>query len=467
MSKYFIRHFFKKYNMLKINKADIFSTIISNISKIDFQKECSLDNKLATEKHQIVTVVETVKREADEAKFGLCVNGNSYYVYNRCFWEIITYKELSNFLGEAAQKMGVDKYSGKYFSYQEKLLKQFQSSSEFQRKKNDEVLINLLNCTFVFNTDSSSFREHKKEDFLKYQLDFEYNPDAKAPLFNKFLDEVLPDKCLQNLLAEHCGNLFIKSKQLKLEKLPVLYGTGANGKSVFFEIITALLGKANVSSFSLQNLTNSNGYYREQIADKIVNYSSELSDKFDNAAFKQLVSGEPIDARSPHQIPIIIDNYAKMMFNCNSFPKQTEANYAFWRRLHTIGFMVTIDAEKRDPELANKIVKSELAGVFNWVLRGLERLLLNKKFSNCEKADELLENFRINADSVSLFIENSGYKKNLENFIYLKDLYEEYTEFCVKNGYYRTTNKTFSDRLKINQLKLERKTMGTVVYIKK
>src|SRR5690606_41567228 len=58
----------------------------------------------------------------------------------------------------------------------------------------------------------------------------------------------------QRVLAEYLGFVFIKhgSNALKEEKALILYGTGANGKSVFFEVVNALLGTDNVSSYSLQ-----------------------------------------------------------------------------------------------------------------------------------------------------------------------------------------------------------------------
>jgi putative DNA primase/helicase len=39
---------------------------------------------------------------------------------------------------------------------------------------------------------------------------------------------------------EYLGYLFVRNKSLNLEKSLILYGTGANGKSVLFEILNAL-----------------------------------------------------------------------------------------------------------------------------------------------------------------------------------------------------------------------------------
>ncbi|HRQ86388.1 MAG TPA: DNA primase, partial [Flavobacteriales bacterium] len=79
------------------------------------------------------------------------------------------------------------------------------------------------------------------------------DPEATAPKFQAYLDKVQPDKDRQMILAESVAHVFINTATLKLEKVPLLYGTGANGKSVFFDVVNALLGgDANVSSYTLQ-----------------------------------------------------------------------------------------------------------------------------------------------------------------------------------------------------------------------
>ena len=68
----------------------------------------------------------------------------------------------------------------------------------------------------------------------------------------KFLDEILPEKELQFIVAEFFAYAFIK--HLKLEKAAFFLGREANGKSVLSEIIRALFGKHSFSSFSLTDL---------------------------------------------------------------------------------------------------------------------------------------------------------------------------------------------------------------------
>jgi putative DNA primase/helicase len=266
-------------------------------------------------------------------------------------------------------------------------------------------------------------------------LPFEYTPEANAPIFAEYLDKVLPESQLQHILAEYLGYVFIQPTTLKLEKTLLLYGTGANGKSVFYEIVRRLLGEQNTSEYSLQSLTNDNGYFRAMIANKLVNYASEINGKLEASIFKQLVSGEPVEARLPYGKPFMLTQYAKLIFNCNELPKDVEYTVAYFRRFLIIPFEVTIPEAEQDKQLAQKIIASELSGVFNWVLQGLKRLLDQKQFTECESVKRAREQYEKESDSVKLFLEEKEYKPHPTSFVALQKLYLEYRTFCQDDGF--------------------------------
>jgi putative DNA primase/helicase len=309
-------------------------------------------------------------------------------------------------------------------------------------------------------------RPFNNADFLTYQLPFRYDAAATAPVFSKYLDRVLPDKSAQAVLSEYAGYLFIRhGSGLKFEKCLILYGNGANGKSVFFEILTALLGRENVSTYPLSDLTDKTGYYRAEIANKLLNYASEISKEMNCDLFKKLASGEAFTARSPYGRPFEVMNYAKMIFNANELPKDTEQTNAFFRRFIIIPFDVTIPTEEQDRELHRKIIEGELAGVFNWVLDGLKRLLSNKRFTDCTAIDETLKQYRTESDSVQLFIDENNYQPSNESML-LKELYQHYRAFCCEDGYRACSNRTFSERLRAKGFEII-KSGDRRVYIKK
>jgi putative DNA primase/helicase len=300
---------------------------------------------------------------------------------------------------------------------------------------------------------------------MRYRLPFAYDPKATAPKFQAFLNRVLPEKDKQEVLCEYLGYIFISTRRLKLEKVLFLFGTGANGKSVIYDIIRALLGNQNTSEYSLQTLTDAKGYERAQIADKLVNYATEINGKLESSKFKSLASGEPMEARLPYRDPFIIEDYAKLIFNTNELPKDVEFTHGFFRRFLIIPFEVTIPEKEQKKGLANEIIKDELPGVFNWILTGLNRLLTNERFSESPSIDKALEEFRTESDTVKRFLEEFEYFPDPDKKILLKDLYPQYKNFAFEDGNKVLAKSNFKKRLELNKIQVKRESEGIQVYV--
>jgi putative DNA primase/helicase len=431
----------------------------------------SLDKKLKisklTKNHYLILCIEQLLKIAIVNKWGLCKKNGFIYLYNGSYWNEIDKERFQFFLGNVALQMGVEKFKGKIHTFKDELFKQFLADAYLPtpKAKNNSVLINLQNGTFEITPKSQKLRPFEQKDFITHQLPFEYEPEATAPLFQKYLDEVLPDADKQKVFAEYCGYIFIKPSVLKLEKMLILYGTGANGKSVFFEILNALLGSENISNYSLQSLTNDNGYFRAKIGNKLVNYASEINGKLETDIFKQMASGEPIEARLPYGEPFILNEYAKLIFNCNELPKDVEHTNAYFRRFLIIGFDVTIPEDRQDKQLPQKIIKNELSGVFNWILKGLDSVLEQKNFSKCEAIDNARSDYEKQSDSVQLFIDELGFKTSTTEYVLISAIYPKYNNFCFEDGYRPVGKIKFIQRLKHFKIFVDRIGIGNIAYI--
>lgn len=435
----------------------------------DIRKQ--LDKIKVNTKHYRILSIKNVSKTATKNRWGLCKNHDFIYLYNSAFWTEIDKDEFQKFLGEAAEKMGVRWDNTQDYQFREQLFKQFLATEYLSNPPGDQnkVLINLLNGTFEVTAKGTKLRQFDRADFLTYQLPFEYDPEAEAPIFQTYLNKVLPDKERQRVLAEYLGFVFIKhgSNALKEEKALILYGTGANGKSVFFEIVTSMFGRDNVSNYSLQSLTEEKGFYRARISNKLVNYASEISGKLEASLFKNMVSGEPVEACLKYGQPFTMTDYAKFIFNCNELPKEVEHTNAYFRRFLIIPFDVTIPEHEQDKQLHAKIIKNELSGVFNWVLEGLNRLLEQKGFSVCEAAKQAVEQYKIQSDSVKQFIEENGYQSSPTDHKLIKELYTDYRAFCSDDGCPPVKKTNFIKRVQGFGITVEKKNIGNVAYLSK
>lgn len=459
---------------------DIYESIIkhNNNASIEESESISFDEwknlvgPIKVEhKHLWIFCSNELLRVTEGLGFGLCSYNNTIYLYNGEYWIRFPFIEFKNFLGRAANAMGIEKSTADYYQFKESFSKQFMDSSNLTKPiaKTGSFLLNLKNGTFEISNKGIIKLPFNKKDFLTYQLPFNYEPTAIAPLFESFLNKVIPDKQKQRVLAEYLGYIFIKheSKSFEVQKVLFLYGSGANGKSVFYKIVEALIGRQNISNFSLQSLTDEKGYSRAMIEDKLLNYASEINGRVESDVFKKMASGEPIEARLPYGKPLTLTQYAKMLFNCNELPKDTENTDAFFRRFLVIPFDVTIPKTEQDLNLANKIINSELSGVFNWVLAGLNRFLDQNGFSVCDASEKALEIYKMDSNSALQFLDDKNYHKSANQYVLLKNVYIEYREFCMEIGKKPMNKPNLRKQLEMLQYEIKRQggTGDNIVFL--
>lgn len=450
---------------------EILTSLLDQVQPVDFRtlaKLSSPTDKLRTQ-HYVVLVIQELLSLAITNDWNLSRRQGSLFSYNAAYWCKLDEATLRSFLKRVAIKQGVPELTGKYHLFVDQLYKQFLETATLgtpPSKKREEVLINLQNGTFEISLRQQILRPFHAEDFLAYQLSFAHSPEATAPLWQTFLDEVVPDLPSQMVLAEYIGYVFVAPSLLKLEKVLLIFGTGANGKSVFFEVVTALLGQENVSNYSLASLTGTPAYCRAHLATKLVNYASELNRGLEADTFKLLASGEPIEARLPYGQPFVLTDYAKLIFNCNELPIAVENTHAFFRRFLIIPFNVTIPEDKQDKMLPSKIINTELAGVFNWMLTGLRRLLAQRKFSSCEAAQKELEIYKIQSDTVRLFLDELQLKPSSDKKRATQEVYNDYRNFCSEFGNRLPVARLkFVTRLAAAGIHEERRNTGRVLFI--
>ena len=442
--------------MLKsIGKVDLIRTLQNNL-KDPLLKYTDEDGNVATFKVPmnlyIVAIIHEISKVAAKNNWEVAKEHDVIYLFNGIYWQRSEDSHIKAFLGKAAIKLGY--YSpaqAMTHNFVENTFKQFSQSALIKKRNRNKntVMINLLNGTLEVTEGNCILKKHDPDDFITYVLDFNYDPTATAPLFHRYLERVLPDHSSREVLQEFHGYIFIR--HLKLEKALVLLGGGQNGKSVQFEITKSLLGDDNVSTKSLGDLVDrdAGNDNRAKLQDKLLNYGSEIrANVMDVDIFKRLVSGEPVAAREKYKTGFDLVNTCKFLFNANGMPKEIERTDAYFRRFIIIPYDQKITESEKDPELHTKIIKDELPGVLNWVIGGLYRLLQQKKFSDCHAANEALEAYKKESNSVALFVEEEGIVANDDGAFPNKLLYGLYKEWVADAGMGKFSNINFSKEMK-------------------
>lgn len=408
-----------------------------------------------------VIIIRKLLELAEKKGLGIGTYNYCFYFFNLKYWQQKDQGFLHSFLGEFAQKCGLEELEAQQAKVKADLVKQFQSDAEIPEfnKKTDEVRIPLKNGTLVFKNGEMKFINFERSHFLTYQLSFDYDPTAKAVIFQKFLDRVLPDKTLQHVLLEFIGYCFVK--KMKIEKMLLLFGSGRNGKSVVNEVIHALLGSENVTSFSITSLCDPKSQTRPFLENNILNFSQEFGNgKFDIDIFKTIVSNQKIEVKKLYQNPYIVENYGRLASNCNVLPRVTENKDAFYRRLIILPFKEKILEAEIDIDLANKIISRELSGVFNMAIEGMKRLVKQNNFTYSEIVEEELKKYRKDSNSLLTFLDDENYVPLKTEKIKLDEFFQLYNNYCSRNNYQPFQLTKFKEQLRDAEYEISRSNGG-------
>lgn len=282
-----------------------------------------------------------------------------------------------------------------------------------------------------------------------YQHDYDYDPDAKCPLWMEFLKTVLPEKESRHILQMYLGLCtFDRGKMTdKVENCLMLYGNGSNGKSVIFDTVSGIFGKENVSGMGLLSLIKGGDERMRNIAEidgKVVNVCPEIQAKDISGyedAFKALCSGEGQYGRKIGGNVYVVRNVPWLIFNMNSIPKSTDGSHGFFRRFLYVVFGYIVPDELQNKRLAYDL-RQEYPGILNWIMRGgkylKQRRFIFPKSGNSEREKLVAmaeSNITMSWATARGVRASAAVKNELFNWFSASDLYKDMEKYAEANGF--------------------------------
>jgi putative DNA primase/helicase len=258
-----------------------------------------------------------------------------------------------------------------------------------------------------------------------------------APMFHKFLGEVLVDDAgkrddqLLSVLQEMAGYYLLPD--LRPGVMFFLLGNGANGKSVFINLLTEIIGREFISALSLQTITT-NRFALTGLIGKRVNISGEEESKYmSGAKFKALITGDAIEGERKFGGTFTLYPSTKFLFATNNVPLFERIDPAIKRRIRIIPFKRMFSEKERDLFLTKKLL-TELPGIIGWAIGGAKRLVANGYvFSESRAVEKEMTEFENAISGAAMFVREL-FVEDAESFISNGSLYTDYTLWCDKNG---------------------------------
>ncbi len=253
------------------------------------------------------------------------------------------------------------------------------------------------------------------------------------------------------------------------EAMIIAYGDGSNGKSTFWNTISAALGSYSglISADALTVGCRRN--VRPELAEvmgKRLLIASELEEgtRLSTAVVKQLCSTDEISAEKKYRDPFRFRPTHTLVLYTNHLPRVGASDRGIWRRLIVIPFNAVISGKGDIKNYSKYLLEHAGPAIVQWIIDGA-RSVIAANYAPAVPAcvRTAIETYRGENDWLSHFLDEccelseAAFEKSGE-------LYASYRAYCARTGEYTRSTTDFYKALELRGFERRRKNNGAFVY---
>lgn len=221
------------------------------------------------------------------------------------------------------------------------------------------------------------------QDFHSLKISTKYVKGASRVRWEQFLNEIFPGspETISFLKRAVGMSLFGSEKEYFI----ICYGEGANGKSVFLDVVKAILedyaDKASISTFIVGKMEGGNAARSDIVRligrRMIVASENKKQVTLDAGIIKEWTGDREMAARGLYKSEVKFIPKGTLWFATNHKPTIDDDSDGTWRRCIMVHFDTQIPEERRDRALSDKIIAAEAEGVLEWAVEGALEFMEN------------------------------------------------------------------------------------------
>lgn len=282
----------------------------------------------------------------------------------------------------------------------------------------------------------------------------DYDPNAPVDDdVEKFLSAV---SCgcdgVRELLIELLG--YILYYDNPTQKIFIMVGDGANGKTTFEKVIKKIIGARNTSNVKMKEFDDR--FRPADMVGKLCNIGDDIGDGFiKDASNLKVISGdgEQIFERK-YQTPFSYTLKTKILFSANKMPRVNDKTHGWMRRLVIIPLNARFSSEDgtKDPDIDYKLQKpSAVAYWIRLAIEGLHRLMERDfEFEITEEMEDALREYEEYNNPALAFLNSElddGRPIEIEG-VFVATLYAQYKTYCIDEGLKPLSKSEFNKQVK-------------------
>lgn len=297
----------------------------------------------------------------------------------------------------------------------------------------------------VIDLQTQTFRAGHQDDMLTMQANINYDPAATCSTWRQFLVDIFDnDTELIKYIQRVVG--YCLTGSTKEQKMFLLFGGGANGKSTFISTLSHMLGdyakEAHSHVLDANRATDQTNDLAMLRSVRFVTIIETDADKrLDEPRVKHLTGGDMITCRFLRREFFSYRPNFKIMMATNYLPAIRNMDRGIWRRLEAIPFEQNFE-NRMDKSLEHRL-PAEASGILNWALEGLRDWLAHG-LGSCEAVEKAKKAYRGVSDVVGQFLEEKYILTDDDNDdLPAKAFYYEFEQWAKARGERAMTANSF------------------------
>lgn len=328
----------------------------------------------------------------------------------------------------------------------------------------DGWLLNIKNGTI--NLRNGELGPHRREDLISNLVNVPFELGAECELWDAFLWRVTDrNDELYNYLRRFVGYLLVADTSD--QSLHFLHGIGANGKTVFCEVLMRVLGDYAITVSPDMIMMRRHSGIPNDIARlrgvraALMNETSQGA-RFDEARLKDLTGGDTLTARFLHQEFFDFPPTHRIVIRGNHKPAISGTDEGISRRLRLVPFTVSIPPDEQDRDLLRKF-EAELPGILQWAIAGCLEWQRDG-LKPPALITEAVRQYREESDTLGRFIEEQCTMRALSQ-VKSSAFYSTYQRFCEAAGERWIHSKDLPHEMQRRGFQWKRGTGGQRLYL--